>query len=96
MVFFILASDLRDFKPDESFSLFMLGLSQFGWAEGKSKNWEDQNIKSGDAASQRSFEILTQNYPAWNIALTLGGKWPCVIFKVSWSDQFGKWAAKLN
>ena len=49
MVFFILASDLRDFKPDESFSLFMLGLSQFGWAEGKSKDWVDQNIKSGEA-----------------------------------------------
>ena len=40
---------MRDFKPEEGFSLFMLRSSHVGWAEGKSKNWEDQNMKSGKA-----------------------------------------------
>ena len=38
MVFFMMVTALRDFKPEAGFSLFMLRYSQFGCAKYESKN----------------------------------------------------------
>ena len=47
-----------DFKPQEGFSLFMLRPSQFGQTEGWLKNWEDQNMKIGEAEILKIWKIL--------------------------------------
>ena len=55
------SDQMREFKPQEGFPHFILRSSEFKRTEGKSKNWKDCNMKSGEEVDSVIHEILKQN-----------------------------------